>query len=159
MNDYEKEMQEQSEYIERWKLKKEIKRKLKALRKKLKGDITALPQLQAISRNLDDIEKPLEPCTILNPEEKPKKDLIMKNPPTPLISRLGIKTFKETYDFPWTWESTQRIEASEIVMQNLARDIGRKLLEEGGIDIREWYDEDKQRQHIELVVNVMVDNR
>ena len=153
LNDYEMEMQEQAEYMSRWKLRKEIKKKLRELRKKVKADEASLPQLQAISRNLDDVENPLEPCTILNPDKNPKKDLIMTNPPTPLISRLGIKTFKETYEFPSTWG------ASEIVMQNLARDMGRKLLEEGGIDIREWYDEDKQRQYIELGVNVMVDNK
>lgn len=159
MNDYEKEMQEQAEYIARYKARKEIKKKLRELRKKVKADKASLPQLQTISRNLDDIEKPLESCTILNPEEKPKKDLIMKNPPTPLISRLGVKSFKETYEFPSTWEPAQKMEAKGMVAQELAKDMGRKLLEEGGMDIREWYDEERQCQRIELVVNVMVDNK
>ena len=150
MNDYEKEMQEQAEYIARYKTRKEIK---------VKADEASLPQLQTISRNLDDIENPLEPCTILNPDEKPKKDLTIKNPPTPLISRLGIKSFKETYEFPSTWEPAQRIEAKGMVAQELAKDMGRKLLEEGGMDIREWYDEDRQCQRIELIVNVMVDGK
>ena len=159
MNEYEMEMQEQAEYMSRWKLRKEIKKKLRELWKKVKADEASLPQLQTISRNLDDIEKPLEPCTILNPEEKPKKDLIMKNPPTPLISRFGIKSFKETYEFPSTWEPAQKMEAKGIVAQELAKDMGRKLLEEGGMDIREWYDEERRCQRIELVVNVVVDDK
>ena len=159
MNEYEMEMQEQAEYMSRWKLRKEIKKKLRELWKKVKADEASLPQLQTNSRNLDDIEKPLEPCTILNPEEKPKKDLIMKNPPTPLISRFGIKSFKETYEFPSTWEPAQKMEAKGIVAQELAKDMGRKLLEEGGMDIREWYDEERRCQRIELVVNVVVDDK
>jgi hypothetical protein len=159
MNDYEKEMQEQAEYIARYKTRKEIKKKLRELRKKVKAVEASLPHLQTISRRLDDVENPLDPCTISNPDEKLKKSLAMTNPPTPLISRLGVKSFKETYEFPSTWEPAQKMEAKGMVAQELAKDMGRKLLEEGGMDIREWYDEERQCQHIELVVNVMVDDR
>ena len=157
--EYEREMQEQAEYMSRWKLRKEIKKKLRALRKKIKADEASLPHLKIISANLDDIEKSLDPCTMINLNEKLKKSLAMTNPPTPLISRFGVKSFKETYEFPSTWEPAQRIEAKGMVAQELAKDMGRKLLEEGGMDIREWYDEDKRRQHIELIVNVMVNNK
>lgn len=159
MNEYEMEMQEQAEYMSRWKLRKEIKKKLRALRKMLKADEASLPHLQTISRRLDDVENPLEPCVIPNPDENPKKNLAMKNPPTPLISRFGIKSFKETYEFPSTWEPAQKMEAKGMVAQELAKDMGRKLLEEGGMDIREWYDEERRCQRIELIVNVMVDDR
>ena len=55
MNDYEREMQEQAESIEKWKLKKEIKRKIKALRKNLRKYQDDLPHLQQINTKIDEL--------------------------------------------------------------------------------------------------------
>ena len=80
MNEYEREMQEQAEYMSRWKLRKEIKKKLRALRKKIKADEASLPQLQTISRRLDDVEIPLEPCVMENPDSTAESGFSGKNP-------------------------------------------------------------------------------
>ena len=80
MNDYEREMQEQAESIERWRLRKEIKKKLRALRKMLKGDIISLPHLQIISKDLATLVdfRTLEALRIL--EEKGKDVPAPQNP-------------------------------------------------------------------------------
>ena len=69
--EYEREMQEQAESIERWRLKKEIKRKIKALRKNLRKYQDDLLHLQQINTKIDELENQLSTQTQVKMRETP----------------------------------------------------------------------------------------
>ena len=137
--EYEKEMQEQAEYMSRWKLRKEIKKKLKALRKMLKGDIISLPQLNIIDKDLATLADPrtLEALRIL--EENGKDIPTPQNPKIPSAVQfdpMDIRIFKERCAYDTSAVSAAGVKESEILdiyLHEMAETFGEKLLEEGAI--------------------------
>ena len=159
MNDYEREMQEQAEYMSRWKLRKEIKKKLRALRKKIKADEASLPQLQTISRRLDDVEIPLEPCVMQNPDSTAESDFCRKNPTIiwqPCHTEHYMRTF--VYDPRMVIApSTGRIE--DVILKEMAEEFGYELLKAGAIQYRIYENkiiEDKKQ--VEMKVDVVIED-
>ena len=160
MNDYEREMQEQAEYMSRWKLRKEIKTKLRALRKKIRKDEASLPRLKTISRNLDDVEKSLEPCTMINPDPAPKSNFCEKNPTIiwqPCHTEHYMRTF--VYD-PRMVEAPSVGRIEDVILKEMAEEFGYELLKAGAIQYR-IYDnriiEDKKQ--VEMKIDVVVEDR
>ena len=144
MNDYEREMQEQAEYMSRWKLRKEIKKKLRALRKKVKADEASLPRLKAISRRLDDVEKPLEPCVMENPEPKlnPYKDLNIH------ITHTHVQSYKARYMFA---------KCPLPHLEEFGESFGRQLMQEGLIKVK-IDDIDENSGVVEMQIDVVVED-
>lgn len=146
MNDYEREMQEQAEYMSRWKLRKEIKKKLRALRKKIKADEASLPHLKAISENLEQVENPLQDCVMENPEQKlnPYKDLNIHITHTHVQSYKARYTFAK-YPFPH--------------LEEFGESFGRQLMQEGLIKVK-IYDADSENVGVvEMQIDVVVEDR
>lgn len=137
--EYEREMQEQAEYMSRWKLRKQIKKKLKALRKMLKGDIVSLPQLNIIDKDLATLADPrtLEALRIL--EENGKDIPAPQNPKIPSAVQfdpMDIRIFKERCAYDTSAISAAGVKESEILdicLHEMAETFGEKLLEEGAI--------------------------
>ena len=150
LTDYEKEMQEQAEAIERWKLKKEIKRKLKVLRKKLKGDVTSLPHLQTISENLDRVENPLSPCVQANDELKlnPYKDLNIH------ISHAQPTRLKQIYRYDPHYMIDEMTD--HMILEEMSKDFGRELLREKAIQYRIIDEIDSGMRKFEIMIDVVL---
>ena len=158
--EYEREMQEQADYIERWKLRKEIKKKLRVLRKKIRKDEASLPQLQTISRRLDDVEIPLEPCVMQNPESTPNFNPYEKNP-----TIIWQPCHTEHYRRDFTYDPrmiiappVDRIE--DVILKEMAEEFGYELLKAGAIQYR-IYDSAimEHKKQVEMKVDVVVNDR
>lgn len=148
MNDYEREIQEQAEYMSRWKLRKEIKKKLRALRKKIKADEASLPRLKTISRRLDDVEIPLEPCVMENPERK----LNSYNDLNIHITPAHAQTYKARYMFA---------KHPSPSLEEFGEPFGRQLMQEGLIKVK-IYDCNNDSENIgvvEMQIDVVVEDR
>lgn len=151
MNDYEREMQEQAESIARWKLKKEIKRKIKALRKNLRKYQDDLPHLQQINTKIDELENQLSARAQVKKRETPLVSYEAGIPANfkPMMTR----TFREKYEYDAILLDT----FAELVLIDKAKEIGKELLAEGAIKYC-VYDSDRQgRKCIEMEVTVLVD--
>ena len=147
MNDYEMEMQEQAEYMSRWKLRKEIKKKLRELRKKVKADEASLPRLETISRRLDDVEIPLEPCVMENPEPK----LNSYNDLNIHITPAHAQTYKARYMFA-TYPPPS--------LEEFGESFGRQLMQEGLIKVRFYDNNDNENIGIvEMQIDVVVEDK
>ena len=157
--EYEREMQAQAECMSRWKLRKEIKNKLRALRKKIKADETSLPHLKAISRNLDDVEKPLDPCVMQNPDPIPKSNFCEKNLTIKLPCHVEHYEMTFAYD-PRMVEAPSVGRIEDVILEGLAKKFGYKLLKAGAIQYRicdNTIIEDKKQ--IEMKVDVVVEDK
>ena len=146
--EYEREMQEQADDIERWKLRKEIKKKLRALRKKVRKDEASLPQLQTISRRLDDVEKPLQECVQENPERK----LNSYNDLNIHITPAHAQTYKARYIFA---------KYPTPSLEEFGESFGRQLMQEGLIKVK-IYDDNNDSENIgvvEMQIDVVVEDR
>ena len=136
--EYEREMQAQAECMSRWKLRKEIKKKLRALRKKIKADEASFPQLQIIDKDLATLvnSRTLEALRIL--EEKGKDVPVLQNPKIPpavQFDPMDIRIHKYTYVYD-TNTIPAEVEESEILnicLKEMARSFGEDLLEESAI--------------------------
>ena len=156
--DYEKEMQAQAEYMSRWKLRKEIKKKLRALRKKIKTDEASLPHLKTISRRLDDVEKPLEPCVRENPEPMPKLNFCEKNPiviwqpcHTEHYSRVFVCDPRMVIN-----PSGGRIE--DIILKQMGEEFGYELLKAGAIQYKIYDNRIMDIKQVEMKVDVVIED-
>lgn len=159
MNEYEKEMQEQAEYMSRWKLRKEIKKKLRALRKKIKADEASLPHLQIIDKDLAALVNPhtLEALRIL--EEKGK------NVPAPQIPTIKCVPYHvEHYKRVFPYDPRMVIAPStdcfeDIILKEMSRALGYELLKAGAIRYR-IYDNAiiEHKKQIEMKVDVVVED-
>ena len=160
LNDYEMEMQEQAEYMSRWKLRKEIKKKLRVLRKKVRKDEASLPQLQTISRRLDDVEKPLEPCVMQNPEPTAESDFYRKNP-TIIWQPCHTEHYRRTFAYDPRMviaPSVDRIE--DIILKQMSEEFGYELLKTGAIQYRICDDAIMEhKKQVEMKVDVVVEDR
>ena len=157
MNDYEREMQEQAEYMSRWKLRKEIKKKLRALRKKIKADEASLPHLKTISRRLDDVEIPLEPCVMENPDSTTESNFSGKNP-TIIWQPCHTEHYRRTfaYDPRMVFASSiNRIE--DVILKEMAEEFGYELLKANAIQYRIYNNMDTKQ--VEMKVDVVVEDR
>ena len=160
MNEYEREMQEQAEYMSRWKLRKEIKKKLRALRKKIKADEASLPQLQTISRRLDDVEIPLEPCVMENPDSTAESGFSGKNP-TIIWQPCHTEHYHRTFAYDPRMvinPSDGRIE--DVILKEMSQAFGYELLKAGAIQYRICDNriiEDKKQ--VDMKVDVVVEDR
>ncbi len=166
MNEYEREMQEQAEYISRWKLRKEIKKKLRALRKMLKADEASFPQLKMISRKLDNVENPLEPCVMQNPEQKlnPYKDLNIH------ITHTHVQSYKARYTFTkYPLPHLEEVQSYKVRytftkyppphLEEFGESFGRQLMQEGLIKVK-IYDGDSENIGVaEMQIDVVVEDR
>lgn len=155
MNDYEREMQEQAEYMSRWKLRKEIKKKLRTLRKKIKADETSLPRLKTISRRLDDVEKPLEPCTIQNPEPTAKSGSYGKNP-TILRQPYHVEHYRRVFAY-----DPRMVEApsEDVILKEMAEEFGYELLKANAIQYRIYDNKVMDTKQVEMKVDVVVKDK
>ena len=155
LNDYEMEMQEQAEYMSRWKLRKEIKKKLRVLRKKVRKDEASLPQLQTISRRLDDVEKPLEPCVMENPEPTPKSNFCEKN-----LEIMWQPCHTEHYHRKFVYDPRMLIAPFEkdIILKEMAEEFGYELLKANAIQYRICDDTSKDKIIIEMKVDVVIED-
>lgn len=153
--EYEREMQEQADYIERWKLRKEIKKKFRALRKKIKADETSLPQLQTISRRLDDVEIPLEPCVMQNPEPTPESNFCEKN-----LEIMWQPCHTEHYHRKFVYNPRMLIAPFEenIILKEMAEEFGYELLKAGAIQYRIYDGDSKDTKIIEMKVDVAIED-
>lgn len=157
MNEYEEEMQEQAEYMSRWKLRKEIKKKLRALRKKVKADEASLPQLQIIDKDLAVLvnSRTLEALRIL--EEKGKDISALQNPKIPpavQFDPMDIRIHKYTYVYD-TNTIPAEVEESEILnicLKEMARSFGEDLLEEGAIKYVTYSSDIAGKKCIEMTI-------
>jgi hypothetical protein len=160
MNEYEMEMQEQAEYMSRWKLRKEIKKKLRALRKKIKADEASLPQLQTISRRLDDVEIPLEPCVMENPEPTAEFSPYEKNP-TIIWQPCHTEHYRRTFAYDPRMvvaPSADRIE--DVILKQMSEEFGYELLKAGAIQYRICDNVIMEhKKQVEMKVDVVVDDR
>lgn len=152
--EYEKEMQEQAEYMSRWKLRKEIKKKLRVLRKKIKADEASLPQLKTISRNLDDVEKPLEPCTIQNPEPTPSLNFSKKNP-TVIWQPCHIEHYCRTF----AYDPRLVIVPSTDSLKEMSQAFGYELLKAGAIQYKIYDNRIMDTKQVEMKVDVVVEDK
>ena len=144
--EYEREMQAQAECMSRWKLRKEIKKKLRALRKKIKADEASLPRLKTISRKLDDVENPLEPCVMENPERKlnPYNDLNIH------ITPAHAQTYKARYMFA---------KYPLPHLEEFGESFGRQLMQEGLIKVKIYDGDNKNIGVVEMQIDVVVEDR
>ena len=160
LNEYEKEMQEQAEYLSKWKLRKEIKKKLRALRKKVKANEASLPQLETISRRLDDVEIPLEPCVMSNPESTPSLDFRKPNP-TIIWQPCHTEHFHKLYAYDprfVTAPSVDRIE--DVILKEMAEEFGYELLKAGAIQYRICDNAViEHKKQVEMKIDVIVEDR
>ena len=154
--EYEREMQEQADDIERWKLRKEIKKKLRTLRKKIKADEASLPQLQTISRRFDDVEKPLEPCVRANDELIPNLNSCEKN-----LEIMWQPCHTEHYHRKFVY-NPRMIEApfeKDVILEEMAEEFGYELLKAGAIQYRIYDGDSRDTKIIEMKVDVVVEDR
>ena len=156
--EYEREMQEQAEYMSRWKLRKQIKRKLKALRKMLKGDIISLPHLQIIDKDLATLADPrtLEALRIL--EEKGKN---VPAPQTPTIKYVPyhVEHYKRTFVYDPRMvaaSSTDRIE--DVILKQMSEEFGYELLKANAIQYRIYNSAMIDKKQVEMKVDVVVED-
>ena len=152
--EYEREMQEQADYIERWKLRKEIKKKLRALRKKIKADEASLPRLQTISRKLDDVEIPLEPCVMQNPKENYGL-IFMEETPTIKCAPCHVEHYMRTFVYDPRMLITPF--EKDMILKQMSEEFGYELLKANAIQYRIYNNMDKKR--IEMKVDVVVEDR
>ena len=156
--EYEREMQAQAECMSRWKLRKEIKKKLRALRKKIKADETSLPHLKTISRRLDDVEIPLEPCVMENPDSTPKSNFYEKN------LTIKLPCHVEHYEMTFAYDprmvaapSIDRIE--DVILEGMTEKFGYKLLKAGAIQYRIYNSAIMEhKKQIEMKVDVVIED-
>ena len=158
LNDYEMEMQEQAEYISRWKLRKEIKKKLRALRKKLKGDMISLPQLQIIDKDLATLvdSRTLEALRIL--EEKGKNIPAPQNP-TIIWQPCHTEHFRKSYSYDPRMviaPSVDRIE--DVILKEMAEEFGYELLKANAIQYRIYNSAIIDKKQVEMKVDVVVES-
>ena len=152
-NDYEMEMQEQAEYMSRWKLRKEIKKKLRALRKKVKADEASLPQLQIIDKDLAVLVNPrtLEALRIL--EEKGKN---IPAPQNPIIKCVPyhVEHYRRTF-------APLMVEASfkDVILKEMSEEFGYELLKAGAIQYRIYDNKIMNTKQVEMKVDVVVEDR
>lgn len=158
MNDYEKEMQEQAEYMSRWKLRKEIKKKLRALRKKVKADEASLPHLQIIDKDLAALVNPhtLEALRIL--EEKEKN---IPAPQTPTIKCVPyhVEHYKRTFVYDPRMivaSSTDHIE--DVILKQMSEEFGYELLKTNAIQYRIYNSAIIDKKQVEMKVDVVVED-
>ena len=153
--EYEREMQEQAEYMSRWKLRKEIKKKLRALRKKVKADEASLPQLQTISRRLDDVEKPLEPCVMENPDSTAESGFSGKNP-TIIWQPCHIEHYSRTF----AYDPRMINEFSFVdILKEMSETFGYELLKANAIQYRIYDNKIMDAKQVEMKVDVVVEDR
>lgn len=156
--EYEREMQEQAEYMSRWKLRKQIKQKLKALRKMLKGDIVSLPQLNIIDKDLATLADPrtLEALRIL--EEK-GKDVPAPQTPTIKYVPYHVEHYKRTFVYDPRMivaSSTDRIE--DVILKQMSEEFGYELLKANAIQYRIYNSAVIDKKQVEMKVNVVVED-
>jgi hypothetical protein len=152
--EYEKEMQEQAEYMSRWKLRKEIKKKLRALRKKIKADEASLPQLKTISRRLDDIEIPLDPCVMQNPQEDYGL-IFMKETPTIKCVPYHVEHYKRTF----AYDPRLVIVPSTDSLKEMSQAFGYELLKAGAIQYKIYDNRIMDTKQVEMKMDVVVEDR
>lgn len=157
--EYEKEMQEQAEYMSRWKLRKQIKQKLKALRKMLKGDIISLPQLNIIDKDLATLADPrtLEALRIL--EEK-GKDVPAPQTPTIKYVPYHVEHYKRTFVYDPRMvvaSSADRIE--DVILKQMSEEFGYELLKANAIQYRIYNSAIIDKKQVEMKVNVVVEDK
>ena len=157
--EYEREMQAQAEYMSRWKLRKEIKKKLRALRKKIKADEASLPRLKTISRRLDDVEKPLEPCTMINPEPMLKSNFCEKNP-TIIQQPCHTEHYHRMFSYdPRMVEAPSGDRIEDVILKEMAEEFGYELLKAGAIQYRIYNSAIIHKKQVEMKVDVVVEDR
>lgn len=158
MNDYEMEMQEQAEYMSRWKLRKEIKKKLRALRKKVRKDEASLPHLQIIDKDLAALvnSHTLEALRIL--EEKGKN---IPAPQTPTIKCVPyhVEHYKRVFPYDPRMviaSSTDRFE--DIILKEMSQAFGYELLKAGAIQYKIYDNRIMDTKQVEMKVDVVVED-
>jgi len=156
MNDYEMEMQEQEEYMSRWKLRKEIKKKLRTLRKKVKADEASLPHLKAIVENLERVENPLTPCVMQNPEPMPNLDSCEKN-----LEIIWQPCHTEHYRRTFAYDPRMLIAPFEedMILKQMVEEFGYELLKAGAIQYRIYDNRIMDTKQVEMKVDVVVEDR
>ena len=141
------EMQEQAEYMSRWKLRKEIKKKLRTLRKKVQTNEASIPRLKTISRNLDDVEKPLEPCVMKNPEPTLKSNFCEKNP-TIIWQPCHTEHYHRTFAYdPRMVEAPSDGRIEDVILKQMSEEFGYELLKAGAIRYRIYDDRIMVERH------------
>lgn len=160
MNDYEREIQEQAEYMSRWKLRKEIKKKLRALRKKIKADEASLPHLKTISRRLDDVEKPLEPCVMQNPEPMPNLDSCEKNLKI-IWQPCHTEHFQRSYAYDPRMVNAPSVDRIEdVILKEMSEEFGYELLKAGAIRYKIYNNAIiEHKKQVEMKIDVVVEDR
>ena len=158
MNEYEKEMQEQAEYMSRWRLRKEIKKKLRALRKKIKADEASLPHLQIIDKDLAALvdSRTLEALRIL--EEKGKN---VPAPQTPTIKCVPCHT--EHYMRTFAYDPRMVIDPpadciEDVILKEMAEEFGYELLKANAIQYRIYNSAIIDKKQVEMKVDVVVES-
>lgn len=154
--EYEREMQAQAECMSRWKLRKEIKKKLRELRKKIKADETSLPHLKTISRRLDDVEIPLEPCTMQNPDSTAESNFYGKNP-TILWQPCHTEHYRRTFVYdPRTLIAPFE---QDIILKQMSEKFGYELLKANAIQYKICDNGIMDTKQVEMKVDVVVEDR
>lgn len=157
--EYEREMQEQAEYMSRWKLRKEIKKKLRALRKKIKADEASLPQLKTIFCKLDNVEILLDSCTMKNLDPMPKSNFCEKNP-TVIWQPCHTEHYRRTFAYDPRMavdSSTDRIE--DVILKEMSEKFGYELLKAGAIQYRICDDAIMEhKKQVEMKVDVVMED-
>lgn len=157
--EYEREMQEQAEYMSRWKLRKQIKQKLKALRKMLKGDIVSLPHLNIIDKDLATLVdfRTLEALRIL---EENGKDVPAPQTPTIKYVPYHVEHYKRTFVYDPRMiiaSSTDRIE--DVILKQMSEEFGYELLKANAIQYRIYNSAIIDKKQVEMKVDVVVEDR
>ena len=145
--------------MSRWKLRKEIKKKLRELRKKLKADEASLPQLQIIDKDLATLVDPrtLEALRIL--EEKGKNIPASQNP-TIIWQPCHTEHYRKTFAYDPRMvvaPSVDRIE--DVILKQMSEEFGYELLKAGAIQYRICNNkiiEDKKQ--VEMKVDVVIED-
>ena len=158
MNEYEREMQEQAEYMSRWKLRKEIKKKLRALRKKIKADEASLPHLQIIDKDLATLvdSRTLEALRIL---EENGKDIPVSQNPTIIWQPCHTEHYERTFVYDPRMviaPSTDRIE--DVILKEMAEEFGYELLKANAIQYRIYNSAIIDKKQVEMKIDVVVED-
>lgn len=156
--EYEREMQEQAEYMSRWKLRKKIKKKLRALRKKVKADEASLPQLQIIDKDLATLvdSRTLEALRIL---EENGKDVPAPQTPTIKYVPCHVEHYKRTFVYDPRMvvaSSDGRIE--DVILKQMSEEFGYELLKANAIQYRIYNSAIIDKKQVEMKVDVVVED-
>lgn len=153
--EYEREMQEQADYISRWKLRKEIKKKLRALRKKIRKDEASLPQLKIIDKDLATLvdSRTLEALRIL---EENGKDIPATQNPTIKCVPCHVEHYERTFAYDPRMINTFSFVD---ILEEMSEKFGYELLKAGAIQYKVYDNRIMETKQVEMKVDVVVNDR